>query len=344
MAIESPLDLSKIYRSPVFQTRSARDAQYELSRQIIDHGLRWHRGQIFTSLHRRELQQISLMILQYGVEVEVTPLAFNDFALVQMPLKGSVQVECDGRIVQVGVGEALVVPPRRMVRLLWEPGCEQLIMRLPDSLLIAAENDQHESAHTEHTDRATAWVDPAYKMRPELIAQWYALLQQTMGLLPAAGENFLHRDWLAQFERMVAGFIYAHQPSSGHAGSSGQGLASGSRPGQCPQLDRVESYIRSRLFAPLSLVDLARAAGVTTRTLNVLCHRHRGVAPMTLVRNIRLDAAHQRLLSGAPTSVTDVALEYGFGHLGRFSSYYRERFGELPKQTGRTLKEAQCSE
>ncbi len=54
---------------------------------------------------------------------------------------------------------------------------------------------------------------------------------------------------------------------------------------------------------------------------------------MELLRNLRLDAARQRLLSERSSSVTDVALEFGFGHLGRFSAYYRSRFGELPRQT-----------
>lgn len=54
---------------------------------------------------------------------------------------------------------------------------------------------------------------------------------------------------------------------------------------------------------------------------------------MELLRNLRLDAARQRLLSGDLVSVTEVAFEYGFGHLGRFSSYYQMRFGELPRQT-----------
>jgi len=345
MAVRSNLDLSKIYRAPVFQTRSARDAQYELSRQLIDHGLRWHPGEVTASLHRRELSRISLMILQYGTEVEVSPLAFDDFALVQMPLRGAVQIECEGTNIRVAPGEAAVVPPSCTVRLLWEPRCEQLILRLPNSLLKADGWDhQRPLGKAEPSAKIGKWADPAFKICPELLEQWVGLLQQAVALLPAGETSSLHPAWLNQFEQTLAGFVYAHQPSmleSAQHAFEADDCASGYRPGQCPQLDRLESYIGSRLFAPLSLLDLARAAGVTTRTLNALCHRHRGVAPMTLVRNLRLDAARQKLLSGSPTSVTEVALEYGFGHLGRFSSYYRERFGELPKQTGRTLKEAQ---
>ena len=60
---------------------------------------------------------------------------------------------------------------------------------------------------------------------------------------------------------------------------------------------------------------------------------HRDTTPMNALRALRLDAARQRLLDGACANVTEAALAVGFGHLGRFSEYYKERFGELPRQT-----------
>ncbi|MFP5456117.1 MAG: helix-turn-helix domain-containing protein, partial [Alphaproteobacteria bacterium] len=35
----------------------------------------------------------------------------------------------------------------------------------------------------------------------------------------------------------------------------------------------------------------------------------------------------------APTTVSELALEWGFTHLGRFSAEYRRRFQELPSET-----------
>jgi len=340
MEIRSHLDLSKIYRTPIFQTRSARDAQYELSRQLIDHGLRWFPGEVCASLHRRELGRISLMILQYGTEVEVSPLAFDGFTLVQMPLKGSVHIESGGNSVRVNPGDVAVVTSGSSVRFLWEPGCEQLILRVPDSLLPSISD----GAHGMVAASPVRWTDTLYKFRTELLDPWMGIVQQAVRLLPVGTSPILNPSWLEQFEQTLAGFVHAHQPGLLNSNDVSDDVpCTQMGPGQSSQLDRLEAYIRSRLFAPLALVDLARAAGVTTRTLNDICHRHRGVAPMTLVRNLRLDAARQRLLSGLPVSITDVALEHGFGHLGRFSSYYRERFGELPKHTGRVLKEARCT-
>ncbi|CAB3665071.1 AraC family transcriptional regulator [Achromobacter kerstersii] len=334
------LDLSKVYRSPVFRTRSAREAQYELSRQLIDHELRWRPGEISASLHRRELNKVSVMVLQYGAEVEVTPLQFDDFALVQIPLKGAAEIECEGVNLKVSPWEIAVIPPRRTVRLNWEPGCEQLILRLPDSLLNVG---QEPSAHSCKTSLSGAqeWRGSAFKIRPDISSQCMALLQHTIALIPAGDSNCLHPAWLDQFERTLAGFFYAHQPSM-DVRSMSEAECHIPKPGHSPELDRLEEYVRTHLFAPLMLEDLAKAAGVPTRTLNALCHRHRGVTPMTLVRNLRLDAVHQRLLSGLPVSVTEIATYYGFGHLGRFSLYYRERFGELPRNTSRGLKEAKA--
>jgi len=99
------------------------------------------------------------------------------------------------------------------------------------------------------------------------------------------------------------------------------------------RLDRMMVYMHSRLCAPLSSEDLARAAGLSIRALHTLCQRHHRSTPMELLRAKRLDAVRQRLRSEPEAAVGDVALQLGFGHLGRFSAYYRDRFGELPHET-----------
>jgi AraC-like DNA-binding protein len=55
---------------------------------------------------------------------------------------------------------------------------------------------------------------------------------------------------------------------------------------------------------------------------------------MSLLRTARLKQARLQLDAPRPgATVTEVALDCGFTHLGRFSSEYRRRFGELPSQT-----------
>ncbi|MFI5494626.1 AraC family transcriptional regulator [Actinoplanes sp. NPDC051859] len=81
--------------------------------------------------------------------------------------------------------------------------------------------------------------------------------------------------------------------------------------------------------------DLARIAGVSVRSLQEGFRRHVGCAPMTYLLHVRLTRAHEELRREDPAGVTvaAVAHRWGFAHLGRFASAYRNRFGVCPSQT-----------
>lgn len=337
MAVAQSLDLSNLYRHPVFRSRSTVESHRELNNAITEHQLRWGRGDVSTALYRRELGRIGVMVLSYGAEVEVTPQPFKDFSLVQMPLSGAAEIECDGIATRVERGEVAVLSPRRSVRLLWQPQCEQLILKVPSELLRQVACLHCGVSHCPSPRPApSCGLDPVFKLPSEFTPTWQALVQQLLALLPSGSGSGVHPAWLNQFEQTAASFLHTHQPSVllRDLGRSAKGEDKVLLTGHSPaKLEQLEAYMRSRLYAPISLVDLANAIGVSPRTLHVLCHRHRGVAPMVLLRQLRLDAARRRLLSEPGTSVTDVALAFGFGHLGRFSAYYRERFGELPRDT-----------
>jgi transcriptional regulator GlxA family with amidase domain len=55
---------------------------------------------------------------------------------------------------------------------------------------------------------------------------------------------------------------------------------------------------------------------------------------MKFLREQRLLRVHRELSEPCDsTTVTDVALKWGFCHLGRFSWYYSDQFGEKPSDT-----------
>ena len=57
---------------------------------------------------------------------------------------------------------------------------------------------------------------------------------------------------------------------------------------------------------------------------------------MQFLMQIRLANVRDELLkktSDDYSSITQIALNNGFTQLGRFSSYYKDMFGELPSQT-----------
>lgn len=76
-------------------------------------------------------------------------------------------------------------------------------------------------------------------------------------------------------------------------------------------------------------------AGVSERTLRAAFHDVLGVSPKRYAITQRLHAAHEALCSADPhtTTVTDIAMTFGFFELGRFAGRYRHTFGQPPSQT-----------
>jgi AraC-like DNA-binding protein len=100
---------------------------------------------------------------------------------------------------------------------------------------------------------------------------------------------------------------------------------------------RAEAYIEASLEDPIALHEVAAAAGCSVRSLQAGFQRYRNTTPLAFIRAARLRAARSVLAAGLPgTTVTDVALRYGFTNQGRFASQFRRAFGVLPAEVLRT--------
>lgn len=99
------------------------------------------------------------------------------------------------------------------------------------------------------------------------------------------------------------------------------------------QIKRAIDFMQNNLGRPISLVDIAEAAQVSTRALQAAFREFKSATPMAYLRTLRLEAAH-RDLSGAAmeVNVADVARRWGFTHLGRFAAEYHSAFGIYPSQ------------
>jgi AraC family transcriptional regulator, ethanolamine operon transcriptional activator len=99
---------------------------------------------------------------------------------------------------------------------------------------------------------------------------------------------------------------------------------------------RAEDTIADRLEAPIYVTDLCEAAGVSERTLRNAFQSVYGMSPIRFLQLRRLHQVRRALRSETAGSVTEAALRYGFGNLGRFAVEYRQLFGESPSLTRRS--------
>lgn len=93
-------------------------------------------------------------------------------------------------------------------------------------------------------------------------------------------------------------------------------------------------YMQEHIAEPITLDEIAAAAKVSIRTLQQGFRQFRNTTPMSYLHEIRMLAAHRDLLeTDGRQAIAEIALRWGFSHLGRFAADYRKRFGQLPSQT-----------
>jgi AraC-like DNA-binding protein len=100
-------------------------------------------------------------------------------------------------------------------------------------------------------------------------------------------------------------------------------------------LRRAIAFIDEHAAQDISLADVAAAAHVTIRAVQIAFRRHYDTTPTGYLRRIRLERARQELLAADPAreSVTAVAYRWGFVSPGQFSAAYRQAYGVTPDQT-----------
>lgn len=92
--------------------------------------------------------------------------------------------------------------------------------------------------------------------------------------------------------------------------------------------------MHANMHQPLNVMDIARAAGVSVRSLQTGFRQFKDTTPAAYLRRIRLDAVHAELsLLTNRLPVGEVALKWGFTQMGRFAAQYRARFGGYPSET-----------
>ena len=106
-----------------------------------------------------------------------------------------------------------------------------------------------------------------------------------------------------------------------------------------PSLVReVERYLDERADRPVHVSEICSALNVSRRALHRAFDDVLGIGPIAHFRRRRLHAAYSALRQPRDdeTSVTHIAMEYGFTQLGRFAQSYKSLFGETPSQTLRS--------
>jgi AraC-like DNA-binding protein len=109
-----------------------------------------------------------------------------------------------------------------------------------------------------------------------------------------------------------------------------------SRGQQPPYIQKVRNFIIRHAKENICADDLHHVAGVSKSKLYEEFQYYYGTSPIVYLKKYRLQQIYKILSSSGlnpKISISQLAFEWGFNHLSRFSQEYREEFGEKPSET-----------
>ncbi|MFI6743871.1 AraC family transcriptional regulator [Nonomuraea sp. NPDC050451] len=297
----------------------------QVSQNFSPHGLKviksHSNGGRYRLLHRGN---IILHALAYGAEIRVEVPVLPDFYNIHVPLTGGGRLTVGGQDVAAPL---TIIGPRRRIDMNWSVDHDIMIIQIPEVLVDRVLEDQLGDA-------------PKKDMyfEPQIVGESLLGRALTALSLPAAaGKTFpFAASSLAEhhFEQFLLHTMLGSQPHTYSAD-----LDEPSAPSTSAAIRRARHFCEEHAAEPITLSDIATAARVNVRTLQSGFREHLQTTPMAYLRNVRLARAHAELLhiaaTGSQTTVTEVALRWGFTHLSRFASFYRQTYGHAPSVTRR---------
>ncbi|XUK68091.1 HTH-type transcriptional activator RhaS [Pseudomonas yamanorum] len=160
-------------------------------------------------------------------------------------------------------------------------------------------------------------------------AAWWRLVKFLLAEMEQARDFFGHVTLSRDIEKALIKGLILSQPNNYLSE-----LASLSQ-SRCPEyLLKVKKLIHERAGEDVNLDEVGRVVGVSRFKLYDDFKKYFGITPTVYLKRFRLEAVRQALLEGrCKGNITAVAMQWGFNHLGRFSSDYKKLFLEVPSKT-----------
>ncbi len=101
------------------------------------------------------------------------------------------------------------------------------------------------------------------------------------------------------------------------------------------KIGKARELLHRNLENTYYISDLVRELRVNERSLQYLFKEHLGISPKHYLKQLRLNAIRQELLSlkDVDVNIKEIARRYNFFHMGHFAAEYKKVFSETPSQT-----------
>ena len=268
-----------------------------------------------------------------AADVDVGP---SEDVITCLLLSGSLSTATPGRELRpVRPGEVFTCATGSGMHGVYGEGATFGMLRLPRRAVLAAAQAAGLAEGVPLRVLSTAPLDGAAGQ------YWRQLMAFTHRQLTAPGSPMAHPLYADHWQQSLAAALLRVFPNTTLT-SALDGSAPAGAVGPAT-LRRALAHAEAHAHEPIGVADLAAAAGVGVRALQLAFTAHLGTTPTAHLRDIRLRRAHAELRASVPavsstehpgaTTVAAVAARWGFTSPSAFATAYRRVHGCSPSDT-----------
>jgi AraC-like DNA-binding protein len=318
------MQLDFIRGSTIYENSHPTEVSTYVRHHIGTHEMKTE-GQVGSAMLRHTmLGNFGLSVISYGAATDVVSPAGIGHYHFQMVMTGSSTVHVNNRVVALQPGWAMFINPAEPSSVTYSPDCTKLIVTIPKSLFNACLLERalpipgggvyFDNDAFQFSDRSSMFrsVELLYLAAEEQASR--------AGLAQSSLELFFGSKMLECFPNNINAPLSVTRDEALFA--------------------IADLYIEAHIKEDISVADLVARCNVSSRTLYERFTRAKGTTPTAYIKEKKLRKiyAHLSGMGYMTRSVTEIALEYGLLHLGRFSADYKAVFGELPSETFRRTR------
>ncbi|MEQ1964746.1 AraC family transcriptional regulator [Xenorhabdus khoisanae] len=280
-----------------------------------------HSQKLNARMHYIPLGDLSISRLRYSANVEINPGELDSFFLVQMPLAGCACIESGEQHLDSTPNIASVLSPNQQTSMRWSTDNDQFMVRISRPLLERTLVGQlgHPLDQPLIFELGFEW---------QRCQAWRCLMPYLLECTTQVPDILQHKLITSQIEQLLSvTLLSTHQHNYSESAANRRCTI---RP---RHVRKVQEYLQAHAHEPITVEQLAQIAGVSLRSLYSGFKEFLDISPMQYLRNLRMEHVRTELLAGEATSVTGIALRWGFAHMGRFSAEYKARYGETPSES-----------
>jgi AraC-like DNA-binding protein len=298
-----------------------------VSRNIYPHRLsaadaRGHDLKCLTSA--LDLGDCAIGYVQYGFNVEIDSGVISECLLVKTTISGHGRVTCGDDSVTTAPRSIVMTSMTHATRIIMTTECRHLTTRISRK---AVEQRIEEKLGRRLSEPLQFGLE--VPSDSDFGRAWHQLLNHICDLSATAPRALAAEDVRKQYSRTMIELLVHAAPHN-----YSEALERGANQAIPWYVRRARDYMHEHLAELRSIAEIAHTVGITPRTLQNGFRQVFNMTPAEYMRDIRVRALHEALLSAEPTqSVTELMQNVGIANFGRYAQYYRHKMGVAPSVT-----------